>query len=165
MPEARPEYVLEYDSYGKPSYRRKSPVSDTATPSGSGVEGAGWKETVYGLPDGSPGQPPSGRQRGAGGSPGRGAALSVYLINRSRRKETPAYFSCDFGIPDSLAARGILLLNGKQQEYLEGIPWPCRRVYHRLDVRMREILCSLYEQGYYEGICFFPEVREKLVIL
>lgn len=165
MPEAKPEYVLEYDSYGKPSYRRKSSVKEPGSLTGSGTEGAVWKETIFGSEDVPAGLSSQGKRSGVDGSPGRGAALSAYLTKRCSRKGTCAYLSCDFGIPDSPEAKGIRLLNGRQQEYLEGILWPRRRIYHRLDHRIKEILCSLYGQGYYEGICFFPEAREKLLIL
>lgn len=139
LPGTKPEYVLEYNSYGKPSYRRKS----APTAGGAGADpdprGALWKEITY------------------------AADLSAFLSGRGFSKQKdPAYISCDFGIPDSAAAKGIPLLNGRQREYLEGIPWPRRRVYHRLDHRMTEILCSLYELHAYEGICYFPSSREKL---
>lgn len=213
LPGAKPEYVIEYNSYGKPSYRRKNTESAERPLSDSDLAGAVWKEIVYrstsGLskssPDGAPMKtlPHSGRglwskpsrdsgqgmrskscrdsdqgmrnksSRDSGqsnaekpiGYPGRGAELSAFLTKKcSQTKEEQAYLSCDFGIPDSAAARGISLLNERQREYLEGVLWPHRRIYHRLDHRMKEILCSLYEQGAYEGSCYFPASREKLLI-
>lgn len=156
LPEAKPEYVLEYNSYGKPSYRRKSATGNEA---GSDPDGAVWREIVY-----RPGTAFSSSV--SKDTPGRGAELSAFLTKRCHSKqEESVYISCDFGTPDSAAARGISLLNGRQQEYLEGIPWPRHRVYHRLDHRMKEILCSLYEQHAYEGICYFPSRREKVLIL
>ena len=44
LPETKPEYVLEYNSYGKPSYRRKSA---TGSETGAASDGAAWKEIVY----------------------------------------------------------------------------------------------------------------------
>lgn len=150
LPVAKAEYILEYNSYGKPSYRRKSTASTEGTLAGCELTGAVWKEIVY---------------RPASGHSGRGAELFIFLTKKSsQKKEEPAYLSCDFGIPDSVSAKGISLLNGRQQEYLEGILWPRHRIYHKLDQRMKEILCSLYEQGAYEGICYFPAQREKLLI-
>ena len=187
LPEAKPEYVLEYNSYGKPSYRRKSATGSEA---GAAPNGAVWKEIVYrpgtafpsSVSKDIPGQEycdsdwRKGKktfryssQSDAGntaGYSGRGAELSAFLTKRCHSKqEESVYISCDFGVPDSVAAKGISLLNGRQQEYLEGIPWPRHRVYHRLDHRMREILCSLYEQHAYKGICYFPSRREKVLIL
>ncbi len=147
LPGTKPEYILEYNSYGKPSYRRKSTEGAGGSMAGSDAVGTIWKEIVY--------QPVSGLA-------GRGVGLSAFLTGKcSQRKDEAVYISCDFGVPDSAAAKGIPLLNGRQQEYLEGIPWPRHRVYHRLDHRMKEILCSLYEQHAFEGICYFLSRREK----
>ena len=155
LPGAKPEYVLEYNSYGKPSYRRKSAPGAGESGADHGPERTVWKEILYTAE-----MAVSGRAAG-GSEPG----LSAFLAGRiSSRQEKSVYISCDFGIPDSPAAKGILLLNGRQREYLEGIPWPCRRVYYRLDHRMTEILCSLYELHAYEGICYFLSSREKICI-
>ncbi|MCM1063045.1 MAG: hypothetical protein NC420_01010 [Eubacterium sp.] len=189
FPEAKPEYVLEYDSYGKPSYRRKNTSQADDSMAGFGLAGATWTEAVYRPANGFPepvwgdtskkifgwiGQGMRGRELGNSGrdhagktsdGSGKGAELSAFLSRKCNfQKGETAYLSCDFGIPDSIAARGISLLNGKQREYLEGILWPCRRVYHRMDHRMKEILCSLYEQYAYEGICYFMLRREKLYL-
>lgn len=157
LPGIKPEYVLEYNSYGKPSYRRKSVPGVGESGDGSDSKKAAWREITY-----LSGKTVSGKAAEASGS---GAELSAFLAERiSSKREEPVYISCDFGIPDSPAAKGIPLLNGRQREYLEGIPWPRRRVYHRLDHRMMEILCRLYELRVYEGICYFPSSREKMVI-
>lgn len=224
LPETKPVYVMEYDSYGKPSYRRKSTASMEGILSGAASAATAWKEISY-YPTAVLAVPPSGKVsekkfgrpgqviskiahkgshqevlKNAGGGPGlemlkstgrsfgwgmcnktrrdsarvgsgepagcpgRGAELSAFLTEKCIQKDEKVYISCDFGIPDSAAARGISLLNGRQQEYLEGIPWPRRRVYHRLDHRMKEILCSLYEQHAYEGNCYFLSDKEKLTI-
>ena len=129
LPEAKPKYVLEYNEYGKPSYRR---IKDTERVNGSGEGGlAVWREVV----------------------------CKTFPVVSGQ-----AYLSCDFGIADSVTAKGIDLLNGRQREYIEGILWPKRRVYHKLDQRMREILCSLHGQGFYEGICYLPEQKEIYII-
>lgn len=205
LPRAKPEYVLEYDSYGKPSYRRKRTEDFGESLPGADSLAADWKEIVYqpaaGLEEqlsedmtekisgysgkgilnrvrrnfiqerpgstcGSAGTRRTSDRRDPGkaaGYPGRGTELVAYITGKcSQKKGETVYVSCDFGIPDSAAAKGIELLNGRQQEYLEGIPWPRHRVYHRLDQRMKEILCSLYGQGAYEGICYFMVRREKM---
>lgn len=183
LPGARAEYVLEYDSCGRPSYRRKPAVDAKGSAPGPEAARIPWREMVYrptahsgeGVPKDAPGQSGQGiwgkvfghPGRGSTGKsavcPGRGAELSAFLTGKcDSQKGGAAYISCDFGIPDSMAAKGVALLNGRQREYLEGIPWPRRRVYHRLDHRMKEILCSLYEQHTYEGVCYFLSHREKL---
>ncbi len=177
LPEAKPEYVLEYDSYGKPSYRRKSAPDGGGASSGPST--MVWEEKRYrcqpaadssgkGRWKGSG----SGREKGFGSGreeesgKGRGEALSAFLWNTGNvRGGQPAWISCDFGVPGSPVAEGCSRLNGRQREFLEGIPWPRHRVYHRLDQRMREIICSLYGQGMYEGVCYFLSCREKWLIL
>ena len=190
LPEAKPEYVLEYNSYGKPSYRRKNTVSTEGNASGPENIRATWEEVVYKPATGSrsllsggtspkkapeqsgqgmlrkafrqPGQGDSGKPAGY---PARGTDLSAFLTGYcDKERDELIYISCDFGIPDSAAAKGISLLNGRQQEYLEGILWPRHRIYHRLDHRMKEILCSLYEQNAYDGICYFISQRKKMYI-
>ena len=129
LPEAKPKFIIEYNEYGKPSYRR---VKETGQGSGSNdTTPAAWREVVCKA-----------------------------LPNISEQ----AYLSCDFGIADSIAVKGMYLLNSRQREYIEGIPWPKRRVYHRLDQRMQEILYCLYDQDSYEGICYLPERKEIYII-
>lgn len=170
LPGAKPEYVLEYNSYGKPSYRRKSAPDAGGNGTEPGPGDTAWKEILYTAGMAVPGRIESGKAVPGKAVPGRaveaskpGEELSAFLAGRiSSKQEKLAYISCDFGIPDSPAAKGIPLLNSRQREYLEGIPWPRRRVYHRLDHRMTEILCNLYELRAYEGICYFPSSREKM---
>lgn len=186
FPEVKPEYILEYNSYGKPSYRRKNTTGIGESVSGFDSVGAAWTEAVYQPAIGSLEPVPGDTSKkifersGQGmlkkafrkssrnsteklsACLGRGTELSVFLSRKCNfQKGETAYISCDFGIPDSIAAKGISLLNGRQQEYLEGIPWPRHRVYHRLDQRMKEIVCSLYEKHAYEGICYFLLCGEK----
>ena len=204
LPGAKTEYIVEYNSYGKPSYRRKYTADaegNGADPGSAGAVGTVWKESVYkpvnsfsqliseNRPEREHGYFGQGKRKREHGYFGqgrqkraledssqndteisigyseRGVELDRFLTGKCNlQKGEPAYLSCDFGIPDSVAAKGISLLNGRQQEYLEGIPWPRHRVYHRLDHRMKEILCSLYEQHAYEGICYFLSCKEKLHI-
>ncbi len=78
-----------------------------------------------------------------------------------------AYISCDFGI---MAKNGgttydtmLSTLNSRQKEYIEGLPWPYRRVYHQLDLQMQEIAGTLYQEGVYQGVCYFLDLEEKVV--
>lgn len=160
LPETKPEYVLEYDAYGKPSYRRKPEAGMGGNPPARGsVER--WRERIY-----QPAAEAAGQSRKQSTGEGRGGELAACLARMGNHGNGQGvWISCDFGIPESPAARGIALQNERRQEYLRGIPWPRHRVYHRLDHRMREIICSLYEQGMYEGVCYFLSCREKLLIL
>ena len=151
FPREKPQYVLEYNSYGKPSYRRAGNLTGRGQGEAGGADDIPWKELVF-------------EKECFGAGPGR-AELDSFLRRRmAAEEESGVYLSCDFGIPQSRAAAGVALLNDRQREYLEGIPWPRRRVYHRLDGRMREILCSLYEKGAYEGVCYFGKQKEKIRI-
>ena len=53
------------------------------------------------------------------------------------------YIPCDFGIlqreDPAEYARRLSLLNDRQREYVEGLPWEGRICYHRADHRMKEI--------------------------
>lgn len=82
-------------------------------------------------------------------------------------KET-AYASCDFGIllaKDAKQYQKLLqTLDGRQKEYLENLPWPRKRVYHRLDSGFLEIIRSLSEKHQYCGCCYFLKTGEKLFL-
>lgn len=61
--------------------------------------------------------------------------------------EERVYAACDFGklkLPDGFAALG---LDVKQQEYLEGICWEKRTMYHLMNDRMRGIVEALAGRG------------------
>lgn len=53
---------------------------------------------------------------------------------------------------------------GDEREYVEGLPWERRRVYHRLDLRMRKILAVLILAGWYHGELFFVKTKDKIKI-
>ncbi len=92
----------------------------------------------------------------------------VYITNQCHKNgEGLAYVSCDFGIlkKQDLHKFEILMnvLDSRKREYIEGLPWTNHRVYHQLDLHMQEILYMLYEQGLYNGCCYFMELEEKVV--
>ena len=132
------EYVREYDSYGKPSFRRVV-VSEGA---GSGMPG----------------------NEGAGGGKWRKTGLSEFLLlykdglgkiklpaeTERKEAEKSAYISCDFGLygeEDLLQG-----LDMAQREYILGICWMKRRMYHLLDKRMLGIAAGLGEKGLMEEV-------------
>lgn len=71
--------------------------------------------------------------------------------------EESSYASCPFGIPGAFAQckRHSLqpILTGRELEYLEGIAWAPKTMYHRLNRRMLEISTQLAAQD--PGICFY----------
>lgn len=139
----KPTYVREYDKYGKSTFRR-------VTESGETEKVLRWKESVIGAEE-------------------YGTAEVLALLKRKTEEngEESSYASFDFGIiagRDSGQYQKMLqLLEESRQEYILGLPWERRRVYHRLNCPMTEILVRLYETGQYEGICYFLGTGEKVI--
>lgn len=140
-------YVREYDKFGRSSFRR---VVETAGEESSPVC---WRELHIGTE-----AFPSGEEKEH--------FLSMIQKKLDENGAVNSYVSCDFGL---LAYRepehfgGLLQqLEPEQREYVEGLPWKTKRVYHRLDGRMREILLRLHSAGEYNGICYFMKTRDKL---
>lgn len=71
--------------------------------------------------------------------------------------EEHSYVSCPFGIPGLNSSDGnaspLSLLTGREREYLEGIAWEPRIMYHRLNRRMLEISVQL--AGSVKELCFY----------
>lgn len=135
-------YVREYDKFGKASFRR---VVET-----EGEEIAiNWREK-------------------------RVETENVHELQKLLKEKLDkngkdfSYASCDFGLTaekDPMRFQELLqILNREPREYVEGLPWKCKRVYHRLDDRMEEILLRLFGQKEYQGTCFFLKTGEKLYL-
>lgn len=82
--------------------------------------------------------------------------------------ETCSYTSCEFGIlkvhdPERYY-KMLHTLDNDQKEYIEGLPWENRRVYHRLNLRMAEILLQIAATGLWQGDCYFLKTKEQLII-
>ena len=58
----------------------------------------------------------------------------------------------------------LQILEGRQREYIEGLPWERKVAYHRLDLRMRGIAARLYEAGKYQGNCYFRKAEERVAV-
>ncbi len=138
------KYVQEYDQYGKASFRRVEEVQEEEA-------AVCWKECAW----------EAGRNR-----------MEEFSQRLWRKKqengESRSYMSCEFGLislrnPKEYEVM-LHVLQERQREYLIGLPWERRRVYHRLDSRMMEILLRLCEEGMYRGECFFMESKDKIII-
>ena len=132
-------YVREYDEFGKASFRRVVESEAAEVP-------ILWRELHYDE---------------------KNMALTVLLRERiAKNGEAGSYVSCDLGLllhSEPEHYRQLLQkLDEAQREYVEGLPWKNRRVYHRLDARMMEILRCLFEEKEYRGICYFLKTGEKL---
>lgn len=137
-------YVREYDRFGKTSFRR---IVETRE-----EQEVCWRERIVRREEAVP----AGR---------------MYSMLRARQEENGvenSYMSCDFGL---LAEKEpgqyeelLKALEEKQREYISGLPWEKRRVYHRLDSSMLDILVSLYEKELYQGECCFSGTGEIIVL-
>ena len=58
----------------------------------------------------------------------------------------------------------LSVLDNHQREYVTGLPWNLKPVYHRLDSHMREILALLVPAGLYQGELFFLKTGERIRI-
>jgi len=94
--------------------------------------------------------------------------LTAYLSKkRAENGWQDAYVSCDFGVlknrcPDQYQ----LLLNSldsRQRDYIDGLPWTLRTVYHCMNQRMTEILYGILRSSGYTGSCYFLKLGEKVV--
>lgn len=78
--------------------------------------------------------------------------------------ESSSYVACDFGLFDKREAerfdRILQNLDTDLREYIEGLPWERKRVYHRLDGRMTKIWLSLKENEGCFGECYFVTTKE-----
>lgn len=136
------DYVREYDEYGKASFRRVA-VPTTEQPH------IQWKEVVVSYRE-------KEKLRG------------ILEKKVAENGETHSYAACEFGIlmrQDPKRFQELLrVLNNNQQEYLEGLPWEAKPVYHRLNSRMFKILLKLLAEGLWQGECYFLKTEERLRI-
>ena len=97
-------------------------------------------------------------------------AIEAYVEDRFLKNgEASAYMSCDFGrmqYKDAKQYENILqILEPKQREYIEGLPWELSRCYHKLDKRMEEILLRLCRREMYWGTVYFFGLEEQIEIV
>jgi len=162
-------FVREYDRFGKASFRR---VVQRAADTAGKVKNEGQGGlTGQAKSTGQAGGIAWRERRVETAGSGKAAAL---LRERMAMEESlgepgeKAYLSCDFGVtayrkPQLFAAQ-MECLDPGQREYVEGLPWEKRIVYHRLDRRMWGILIRLCERQLYCGACYFMDSGEKLLI-
>mgnify|MGYP004683308473 FL=1 len=82
--------------------------------------------------------------------------------------EQDSYVRCDFGLRKYRDPKGyertIQKLTAQQKEYILGLPWELRPVYHQLNLRMREIVATLYAAGEFHCCLYFRKTREKITL-
>ena len=136
------EYITEYDQYGRKSFRRTTLMSEYEKP-------VVWiEETALGKT-----------------AKELSSLLSKLCIENG---EDTAYVSCDFGLTSKRESKKysemLSLLDKDDQEYILGLPWERKKVYHRLNQRMRNIVSRLYEHGEFIGTCYFMNIKKKLLL-
>lgn len=135
-------FVEERTKFGKTSFRR------VVIP-GEDAKQIRWKKIIY----------TAGQDRDLR------TLLSVKCLEN---KWKPAYMSCDFGVLEREDVRRyqklLELLDERQREYVEGLPWICQRVYHRMDSRMTEIAGRLSLEEGYKADFYFMELEEKIIV-
>lgn len=143
-PKEKAVYVKEYDRYGKSTFRRVAERQE-------GLAVTSWKQREC-----------------RGDSASAESLLALLKEKLAENGEDFAYASCDFG---RIAAREpgryerMLEALGGQREYVEGLPWERAKVYHRLNLRMLEILACLAQAGLYQGEVFFVRTGDRIRIV
>lgn len=136
----RPVFVREYDKYGKASFRKVN------VPMDSGREKTGqarWKERTF-----------HGDTR---------RAFAELLSTCCNKDSTPdVYLSCSFGLPGQGGEDKLACLQERQRDYILGLPWSAKTVYHRLTPWMREIAAGLYGQAWYHESIYLLGTEEKI---
>ena len=136
-------YVEERGKFGKTSFRRVVTSTETAPQ-------INWHETLY-------------------HKSGQTDFSNLISDQCAKNGGDTAYVSCDFGILKAKNPRQyeelLQQLDFRQQEYVEGLPWPNQRTYHCMNTRMTEIVYRLLKLKTYDINCYFIELHEKLRIL
>lgn len=137
------DFIAEYDRFGRKSFRRVT-VQDY------GGEPVLWKESVFDKE--------------------KDGVLEAFLLKHSvlEGEKASAYVSCDFGLtsrqePERFS-EALEALEKPEREYILGLPWERRVVYHRLDERMCRIVAGLHGAGQYQGWCYVMEEKKKVRI-
>ena len=131
----RTEYVMEKDSFGRRSFRKVVIKADK-------TKQIHWKAVIF--------------SRKINGN------LTDYLSKKIKENgENASYISCNFGMKTN---RLPDVLDDQQKDYILGLPWPKHVVYHKLDIRMREIVVALYDAGEFQGECYFLKEEERVIL-
>ena len=131
----RAEYVVEKDGFGRRSFRKLVIKADE-------TKQIHWKKVVF-------------RSQIDG-------KLEDYLSKKIKENgETASYVSCNFGMKTNCL---LDVLDEQQTDYILGLPWPKQTVYHKLDMRMREIVAALYDAGEFQGECYFLKEEERVIL-
>lgn len=134
------DYVREYDEYGRASFRR-------VEKSTMGQSLIHWKKLEINCRE-------------------KEKIRGVLEKKIAENGETHSYAACEFGIllkhePERFQEL-LRALDDSQREYVEGLPWEAKKVYHRLNPRMFKILLQLSAKGLWQGDCYFLKTGEQV---
>ncbi len=139
-PKESTRFVREYDKYGRTSFRRVS----EAVSQECGVCTAEIKVLI------------SEKKR----------LLALLSRKIAENGVKDSYAACDFGVAaneDPEAYRKVLAsLDENDRDYIEGLPWERKVVYHRLNERMQKIMFCLLETNQWQGDCYFLAAGERI---
>ena len=134
------DYVREYDRYGRASFRRVVEASPE-------IPVVHWRDLEI-----DSGQKEKTR-----------SLLEKKIVENG---ETNSYAACEFGMLSKREPQRfqelLQALDERQSEYVKGLPWEAKRVYHRLDSRMMEIILRLSVKELWHGQCYFLKTGERV---
>ncbi len=135
------EYVVEFDRYGRKSFRR------VTTEEGTDGSRTVWQEHIYSAAEDGPAE--------------------QYLAKLCTENGDEAYAYCDFGLrakrePERFEEALAKTLDPEEREYVTGLFFERRPVWHRLDPRMQKIIARMYAGGEYRGDCWFLKTGKKV---
>lgn len=138
-------YIKEYDRFGKPTFRRVVERREASVP-------VSWNEKIFSA------------LRGAEAE----RLLAVLKEELDENGREDSYMSCDFGLTAEREPAGYETMLGflerREREYVSGLPWEARRVYHRLKEPMEAVLTQLCLAGQYRGECYFLKTGCRIKI-
>lgn len=109
-------------------------------------------------------------QTGAVPDPGAWAASLAEELQSRIKGNGPdhSYISCPFGMirrdREARLNRMLAPLTSREKEYILGIDWEMRMMYHRLNSRMLEIGIQLAAYGETEYSFYFLKSRQRIVV-
>jgi hypothetical protein len=136
--ELETEFVREYDSYGKASFRKITKEHASGN--------IGWKELRF--------------------SPTSPKAFPDFIAEKiSENGIENSYTSCDFITRESSSPAAFPELSQEQNDYLSDIFPENAAVWHRLTPRMTDIIKILYRNIHYSGTLYFLRTGEKITVV
>lgn len=96
-----------------------------------------------------------------------GKASFRRVVETDLKPETAAddlFLACEFGVlqyrDEGKYREALAALDERLAEYIAGLPWPKRRVWHRADGRMMEIERQLHAAGLGQEVCWRDNGKE-----